>query len=474
MSPRITHKKHSSRGITVVLVLVFAAVFTLSVTALMSFIFAQTKLAQTKEVREVAFGIAEAGLAYYHWFLIDNPTDTQNGTGTSGPYTRTYTDPDTGEALGTYNLTVVGNTACGQLQSIDITSEGLAAADSRFSRTVFARHAYPSVAEFAYIIGTDVWAGADRAIVGAYHSNGGIRMDGTNNSLVTSGVSSWSASFNCDSGSPSDGVCGDGPHTALWQYPVAHISFDDMALDFPDIKSYAQQDGVYLAPYGDTEIDYFGLDVAVDGYRLSFNADGTVDIYQVTETTGYQAWHRDIGGTFDFHVIAEEVFLERRSIPSDCALIFVEDKLWVEGVVNGKVTIVAADLVNDYRPDVILNENIRYADNDGSDGLTVISEGAVLIPPRSPDTLSLQGIFVAQGRYFGRPYYAGDTKTQLTIDGTIVSRGRVGTAWVCGGETFCSGYAHRTNTYDRLQMTNPPAFTPASTTTAEYILWQEL
>ena len=174
------------KGITVILVLVFTAVFGLSVSALMSFIFSQAKLGASKEVRERALGVAEAGLDYYHWFLTHNPTDLQDGTGVTGPYVHTYTDPETGQQIGSFSLDIVGNTACGQLESIDVTSTGTVDTDSRFTRTVTGRHAAPSVAEYSYIIGDDVWAGPDRDITGPYHSNGGIRMDGTNNSTDVS------------------------------------------------------------------------------------------------------------------------------------------------------------------------------------------------------------------------------------------------------------------------------------------------
>ena len=462
------------RGITIVLILVFAGVFGLSVSALMGFIFSQANLGAAKAVREQALGVAEGGLEYYHWFLTHYPTDVQDGTGSSGPYVHIYNDPEVG-AIGSYSLDITGNLACGQLQSIDVVSTGEIDLDTRFKRTVYGRHAKPSVAEYAYIIGTDVWAGADRNITGPYHSNGGIRMDGTNNSIVTSALSSWTctASFGCSPDQTQNGVFGAGSGSTLWQYPSSEIDFDSMTTDFSVLKTHAQTSGIYLAPYGSETIDYSGYDTAVDGYHLIFNSDGTVDIYQVTDTDGYWGYLTGPGWTPDFHVISSETFIERRTIPSDCSVIFVEDKVWIEGVVKGKVTVVVADTINDYDPDVILKDDIDYSTQDGTDGLTIISENGIYIPPQSPDDLSLKGIFVAQGDRFGRPYYSGDTKSQLTMRGSIVSKGRVGTSWSCSG-SFCSGYSNRDNSYDRLQTTNPPPFTPSSTTTPRYILWQEL
>jgi len=465
---------NNERGLTVLLVLVFAGVFGLSVMALTSFIFSQAKLGASKEVREQALSIADAGLNYYHWFLAHNPTDLQDGTGEDGPYVHDYNDPETGEKIGTFSLEVSGNMACGQLQSVDVTSTGTVTKDTRFARTIEARHGAPSVSEYAYIIGASVWAGSGREITGPYHSNGGIRMDGTNNSIVTSAVSTWDDSFDCEASGSSPGVCGDGSGSALWQYPVSEISFDDMATNLSSMKTQAQSNGIYLAPYSTTEITYYGYVTAPNGYHLIFNADGTVDIYQVTETSWTQGYLSGIGYTLDFHTITAETFIERRTIPTDCPMIFVEDKLWVEGTVKGKVTVVAADLVNaGYDPSVILSGDINYAVGGGTDGITVISEFGIYIPPNSSDNMSLKGIFVAQGDRFGRPYYQGNIKTQLTMQGAIISRQRVGTAWISNGTTV-SGYTNRDNSYDRLQVTNPPPFTPSHTPIPQYVLWQEL
>ncbi len=463
-----------NKGIAIILVLVFAGVFVMSMSALMGFILTQAQLGTEKVVREQAFGIAEAGLEYYHWFLIQHPNDLQDGTGTSGPYVHQYTDPS-GGSVGNFSLSIVGNKSCGVVQSVDITSTGTSDIDPKFKRTLFGRHAAKSVAEYSYIIGADVWAGSDRNITGPYHSNGGIRMDGTNNSTVSSAVSSWLCdySFGCSPSQTQNGVFGSGTGSALWKYPTNSISFADMATNFSNMKSYAQSSGIYLAPYGNTTINYAGYNTAADGYHLIFNSDGTVDIYKVTSTSGYWGWLSDTGWTPDFHIIYSESFVERKTIPASCSLIFVEDKVWIEGTVKGKVTVVAADLTNNgYNPDVIINGDINYSTLDGSDGLTVISENGIFIPPQSQNNLSIRGIFVAQGDRFGRSYYSYDTKNQLTIHGSIISKKRVGTSWACGNG-FCSGYANRISSYDRLQTTNPPPFTPASTTTAQYVLWRE-
>ena len=43
-------------------------------------------------------------------------------------------------------------------------------------------------------------------------------------------------------------------------------------------------------------------------------------------------------------IIDTETSVTNYSLPGGCGLIFVEDNVWVEGIVNGKVTLVAANV----------------------------------------------------------------------------------------------------------------------------------
>jgi len=175
--------------------------------------------------------------------------------------------------------------------------------------------------------------------------------------------------------------------------------------------------------------------------------------------------------------------LQNYTIPSECSVIFVEDRLWLEGTVKGKVTIAAADVTQpNYDPDIILVGNIDYTALDGSDGLTVLAENSIVLSPHSPDNMSLNGIFIAQKGYFGRNLYpcwysSDDHKSTLTMNGSIVSNGRVGTKWGYTVWPWCinewSGYNTRSNSYDRKLATDPPPLTPYVDDEYEFIEWKE-
>ena len=108
--------------------------------------------------RTEAFTVAEAGLEYYRWFLSHFPGNTTDGTGHGGPYVTTYTDPENGTA-GTYSLSIVGNSTCGVVQSIDVTSTGSPSDAPGISSTIVARYAAPSVAAYSYVINSSVVGG---------------------------------------------------------------------------------------------------------------------------------------------------------------------------------------------------------------------------------------------------------------------------------------------------------------------------
>jgi len=191
-------KTPRSRGSVTLLVLVFGAIFFTLLMALSSFVLVENRTQDITQEKSKAFNIAEAGLNYYRWFLSHFPGDAQNGTGHGGPYASSYVDPEGGTA-GTYTLSIVGNSTCGVVQSIDVTSTGVPSDATGVSSVVWARYAKPSIARYSLILGASTWFDGT-VFHGPMHSNGGLRMDNTsNNAPVTSSLSSWSCdySFGC-------------------------------------------------------------------------------------------------------------------------------------------------------------------------------------------------------------------------------------------------------------------------------------
>lgn len=471
------------------LALVFGSIFVTVLGALAGSVLSQNR-AQIENIgRSEGVAIAEAGLEYYRWHLAHFPADLQNGTGHAGPYSIPYNDPETGQPTGTDTLSIVGNTACNRVTSIDITSKGIPSDGSNASATLYARYAKPSVALYSYVLNSSVWAGSDRVISGPYHSNGGIRMDGTANAPVTSSLSSWSCtnSFGCSPTVSEPGVFGAGPNQTLWSYPSPQVDFTAIAADFSTLKGVAQSSGLYFprVSSGTTGNN------ANRGYHLIFNSNGTVTVKNVTTETNVPSLPVDNSTITtpqaDYTLISAESTLGTYSLPANCGLIFVEDNTWIEGVIPSEVTVIAANVVTaGITPNVMLPNNITYSNASGISGLTVISANDILITPNSPMNMNLNGVFIAQGGAFGRNYY-GENSTgsnytcpnsyeprgALTIHGTTVSNKRTGTKWMNGCPSGDAGYQTRIDAFDRQLSTNPPVFTPTTATTYQFIDWHQ-
>lgn len=472
--------KKTSRAHFVLLVLVFSAVFMTLITTLSGFIFVQKKVQLAEVNKQKAQNLAEAGLEYYRWHLAHYPDDLEDGTGQPGPYVHAVTDPE-GGVVGTYTLEIGGTVACNELTDITITSTGASANDTTYKRKLVARYAKPSVADYSTITNSNVWVGSDRVISGPYHSNGGIRMDGTHNATVSSGVSTWSctSSFGCSPTSNQNGVFGAGSPSSLWQFPSPQVDFNGITVDLTQLKTHAVAAGTYIPPSGGY------------GYRVIFNANGTADIRRVVGTTqvwGYSLendWQQE--RTVMSNVQAQTLY----TISQSCPVIFVEDNVWVEGTVSGKVVLAAANLITaGAERSAIINNNITYASASGN-GLTLIGERDVLIGLQVPDTMTINGVFIAQNGKFGRNHYCQNDcsstsgnqglpgsldpyvlRNTLTTNGTVVSNGRVGTKWTSNG-TFVSGFSQRYDNFDRNLSANPPPFTPVTSDDYEFIIWQD-
>jgi uncharacterized membrane protein SpoIIM required for sporulation len=480
--------KHTQAGYLLVLVLVFGSVFFLITASFVGYIVTQSQLINQKVELQRALEIAESGLNYYKWYLAHHPGDITNGTGLPGPYVHQYFDPE-GAAIGEFSLEVDSSAYCGDVASIDVRSTGYTYQDPTITRTITARYARPTVAEYSYIINSNVWAGPDRVIIGPYHTNGGVRMDGINNSTVSSGQASWNCTsgYGCSPAGNRDGVftTTGNANTALFNFPSAPISFAGLTIDLANMQDRAQNaGGINIPPSG------------AQGYHIRFNAGGTITVRRVTATSQYWGYTTEFDWREERHVMSSTAAYATYTIPSSCPLIFVQDKVWLDGVVNQKVTIAAADVTSaSVNPSIIINGDITYTSASTS-GLLAIAEQDVLLGLVVPNNLTLNGIFVAQNGRFGRNRYCDNNvasegcnntyrlpnspvdlrsygrRNQLTINGTIVSFGREGTKWTSGGN-YVSGFDNRFNSYDRNLVLDPPPLVPKTSDVFVVTDWQD-
>lgn len=457
------------------MVLVFGLIFLILLGSLMSFILYQLRTSVKKVAWNEALHLAEAGIDYYKWCL-NNEVEGECDLG------RDYYDAQ-GNLIGSFSLDVDATVSCGQTVRREIVSTGTTERFPSTQRKVKVTYARTSVAEFAYLLNDNVWAGPDREIKGFYHSNGGIRMDGENQSLVSSHRDEWvcTSSFGCNPCPVSDGCRIEGTscicpgvftttgnaRADLFDYPAPYFNFDGITIDLDKMKTAAQNFGVYLPPSKN-------INPQGKGYHVVFQNDGTFDVSIITNLSRVWGYDEETGWHWDYFIISSEYLYQTYSVDSSCSAVFLEDNLWVEGEVDGKITLASADLIDPNKDtSVVLPGDIGYYPDGEEDGLALIAENNVLISPVSPDSMELKGIFIAQKGHFGRNHYQNNIRDYLEIIGSVVSNGRVGTQWT-SGSFIVSGYERRENYVDNNLIYNPPPFVPYTTIEFEIVKWEEI
>lgn len=456
----------NTRGSITPALLVITGAFVTAIYGLLMVIALQLDFSHRQVASQQALSIAEAGINYYKWHLAHAPEDFMDGTGTVGPYIHTFADPQGGNA-GSYSLTVTPPTDGSTI--VTLTSTGWTDVYPSVKRTITATYGRPSYARFSFLTNASSWYGAGITVNGAVHSNTGIRMDGVNTSLVTSAVATYlcGSETGCSPAQSRPGVWGSGPGGAqgLWQFPVPAIDFNSISFDFNQMKLSAQSDGLWLANSG------------ASGYHLVFLSNGTVNISRVTSTNYYNGMLENGSCPRLYQRITNESFIGNYTL-ADTPIIFVEDALWVEGVVNGKTTVAAVQFpISSTTTNVWIRGNLYYNAYDNSDELGLIAQDDIYFARDIPNDFRVDGALMAQsGKIIRHGYVSGcgysstySVRNSLTINGALISFNKSYWNW---GSGPTSGFRTRTISYDSNLLYMPPPYFPTSGE-YEFISWAE-
>lgn len=455
----IKQRTRYQQGGTLIMALVFLMTFTvvfLSLAGLVSRTYHESIL-QAQD--ETAFQIAEAGINYARWRLAHDPENISVAektmedpyAGVLGSYEVNFEEPQSGSTI--VNITSVGSTANQPSRRV----------------TLKVRYGRLSLARYVSITNGDVRYGGN--ISGAVHANGGIRMEGYSDSLMTSAKETYKClkTFGCEA--PYEikpGIWGNGEESELWEFPVVPVDYEGMTNDLLDISQAAEATDTY-----------YGFSYAY-GYQIVFNDDNTFSIFRVTKkepavyscayvpkwTCGYYS-----------HDVKNMSLVETKTVPSGGA-IFIEDNVWVKGDIRDRVTVAAGRFPDktSTNVDIILNGNITYGGvKDGSRVFAAIAQRNILIPySGAPDNMEINGAYVAQkGSFLRRCYKNGlnKLKTSLIRYGMIASNGVPATAWLVDGNVV-SGFQSGESVYDSNMLYGPPPYFPTS---GQYqlISWEE-
>lgn len=469
-----TYRK--SPGVVIELVLVFGAVFLVIGVSLMSWIISQQKLITKKVNKELALQIAEAGIDYYSWHLAhdendykdSHDSDSLNGNGNYGPYIHVYYN-NSGQEIGEYSLEItppaVGSTIA------TINSTGYTRESPSVKRTLKVRVGKRSFADYSFLTDAPIWLGDGEATTGKTHSNNGIRFDDTAHAKITSGVATYDCAGTghaCTGIKP--GIWGSGGPTSFWEFPVIPIDFSGVTVDLSVLKSEAQDNGVHYNP-------------AAQGYHITFKNDGSFDVRRVSQLENtVRQWIEEepnLGApNYRWRNIPEQIKTEtlvaNHAIPTN-GIVFIEDNVWVDGVVNGKVTLVAAKLPDtgwDNNKDIRINGNITYVARDGNHKLGLLAQRNILVPRYAPSNLVIDGAMLAQkGHVYYRNYASRSSKTNIEVYGSVITNKFWTWSWLEGAGIF-DGYATTNTIYDNTLAFYPPPFFP-TTGSLIRLSWEE-
>jgi hypothetical protein len=452
------------KGSISILVLVFGVTISAAIGGLVLVAATLFTAATRTESFERALTIAESGAQYYRWHLAHDPIDFKDGTGSSGPYIHQISDPY-GGTEGTFSLMITPPASGSSI--VTITSTGWLNSHPDIKRTVKARYGIPSLAKYSFLHNANVWFGSGLTVHGKVMSNGGIRMDGINDSTVQSAKNTYmcGSETGCSPNTTKNGVWGAGGPQALWQFPIAAVDFNSLQIDFQTLKNQAQANGVYLGASGSY------------GYHLTFNSNSTVTIKKVTGATNQKGWSVENDCENLYQKISTETNVGTYSLTTK-PIIFAEDHLWINGTVNGRATVVAArfPLTMNYM-NVWINDNIVYAAKDGHSQLGIFAQNNIYFRYDVPTNLEIDAALLAStGRiirhnynYSGCSSYSNAVRNSLTIYGSIISNQK--SYWNFGtGPT--SGFVTRDISYDPNLYFEPPPYFP-SQGEYEFISWEE-
>jgi hypothetical protein len=445
------------------MLLLVSALFVLIVVPYFDLLAKQNRVARTRSDREQALQIAEAGVNYYQWHLAHFADDYKDGTTTPGPYVHTYIDLDTQNVIGYYSLEITPPKTGSTI--VTIKSTGWTTNSPNAKRTVTAKYGIPSLAQYSFLSNDIIWIGTGETVNGQMQSNNGIRFDGSGNAPIQSAKSTYTCPSSQGSPCPTtkNGVWGNASQAVknFWQFPVPAVDFSALTSNLATMKASAQAGGIYLSPSN------------AQGYSLVFNAAGTVSVYKVTslqnDPTGW-----DVNGTAH----NESTDYRNRSlqftqaIPAN-GIIYVEDKVWVEGTVKGRAMVAAAKLPYNAAtaPTIYVPNNIVYAAKDGTNVLGLIAQDDFVVSYGAPSTLEIDAAIVSQNGSAQFFYYPNTVKSSITVYGSIMTYGQWTWTWVNGSNQVVSGYTSTNGTYDSNLLYGPPPSFPLSASGYQQLSW---
>ena len=495
--------KPNNSGSMLFIVLIATGLFFLMLIGALGLGILQRKLNFLKVASNQALHVAEAGVSYYRWVLYhDNEEYCNKETcieapdyGPYGPYT--YTDSAGEEIDGYYELYITPPSLNGST-IVNIKSVGWIADRPNIKRAIEVQCGIPSWSSYSVLANSHMRFGEGTEVWGPIHSNAGIRFDGLAHNVISSSLLDYDDpdhegenEFGVhthvdpidplpDNNNPPENVPNRSDvFMAGRSFPIPTTSFDLLDNYVSETLDKAEENGLVLEKS------------KKKGYHIILNTNNTVDIYKVDEITSpcpicieseCIEWFEAVCTEWECieyeytetnGIVTQSSYMIGVDIP-DNGIIFVKDKVWVDGQINGsRVTILAFKKpITGNVTDIIINNDIVYTNYDGTDIIGLIAQRNITVGFYSEDDLRIDAGLIAKGGRIGRDYFDSSCgleyiRDAITVNGSLATKERYGFAYTDG-----TGYQTRNLIYDNNLTFLPPPHFPA---TGEYtfISWEE-
>jgi hypothetical protein len=514
----------ASAGFALPMILSIIVAMVIIMTAVSDLVVSNISLVSNNIKSQKALNIAEAGINYYLWHLSHNSADYKDGKTTPvvpdpqlgyGPYEHNYVD-DNGVTSGTYTLWIkpVANSTI-----VDVRSIGKVTG-SNVMRTVQAQLGAPSFASYALVADDALWFGANESANGPVHSNQGVRMDGSNNDIVSSSNATYvpSSSLGGNGSTSRPGVwCHSSVTTPIncdtrdkstWQFPASQVDFNQVNSSLCDIKkqAFAADPSTAALATGANPCSQLPTSRTASylpqrsssannsrGYLIQLNNNNTYDIYNVNNVNDTLSGYTN--------ALNLQSFVTGVTVPPG-GVMFVEDNVWIRSnpTFNGRLTIAAGRLATNVNANITVADNLAYSTKNGSVAIGLIAEGSAYIAPFAAPasgsfTLEVNAAMLAQSgsvQYPSNYTFSNNRCTrgwinsnqQLNFYGSVATRQGWTWSWQRGSSCadavydsaagyYVSGFKYNTTTYDYNLLYSPPPSYP-TTGTYNILSWREI
>lgn len=473
----LNHSSHKQHGSLAVTSIIFVSLAAIMMAGLGGWMITTLKNIDRQIDREQALGIAESGAEYYRWALNHDPNVDLNDQSfeffrKDGVRSGEFYIQEGASPQSNLRIAFIWGILYGEpdvIRSIEV----------RFSRPSFASAAVISSADIEFTPGVDV--------LGAVHSNGGIRFDGFASGQVSSSQYEYddpSHSGNLEYGvhthvTPVDPFPPDDLPDRFDVFaggralPTPAVDFTGISSALSDIKAQAQNDGYYFGPSGKF------------GYHVVLKDNDSFDLYQVKKIKGTGHWScQDTTGDPDWGTwsIQVEHLIDNYELFTNNHVAFFEDDVWVSGEIDGLAMSIGAGRFPDTpgtRANIILTEDLTYTNYDGTDRIGLIAQNNINIGMISDTNLRVDAALLAEHGRVGRHYYPDDsgpgsgcnpydTRNSFENYGSIGTAAPYGFAWSDG-----NGYQTRILNYDGNLLFNPPPMYPLADDSFNLVFWRE-